>query len=295
MTVPARSLAASPIMFGVGCLAASMTLFGCVSVLQGAASTSSGNGGAGSAPYEHAPGSEDVLVSAELAGWYGPVEYALRNTASFLLLGDGTAIIPAPVPDPYPGPAINPLQSTTLTEQQIQELFAAANGAGLLGAEIDFGEPGISDQATTYVDITVDGRTVSQEAYALDIADDDSPNTLSEASRAARAALRDFISTAQEMVDSDSEPFRPDIILAHRLSSAADISEEPRVWPVVTVPPPIEATSSASSSCAAISGAEAVQLAAALVGANGFTPWVIGTDPPARMVFRSLLPGDPGC
>jgi len=72
-------------------------------------------------PSEHATGPEDVRVSVDLAGWYGPLEYALRNTASFLLLGDGTAIVPAAIDMSFPGPAILPLRSTALTEHQIQE------------------------------------------------------------------------------------------------------------------------------------------------------------------------------
>ena len=286
----------------VGCLVASLTLVGCSSVLQGAPGTSGGGagggGGRGAVPYEHATGSEDVLVSVDLAGWYGPLEYALRNTASFLLLGDGTAIVPAAIDLSYPGPAINPLQSSTLTEQQIQELFAAADAAGLLGAEIDFGEPGITDQATTYIDITVDGTTFSQAAYALDYIDDDYPN-LSEASRAGRAAARDFVALAQGMVGSDSEQYVPTAVLVHRLSPREqttidpDLEQQPRAWPITTVPPPIAATY--PTSCIAMTGPEATDLFAALADANELTPWLIGTEPPARMAFRALLPGDAGC
>lgn len=298
MTTRSSGSASGPCL--VGCLFASLTLLGCSSVLQGAPGTSgggTGGGGGGAVLYEHATGSEDVLVSVDLAGWYGPLEYALRNTASFLLLGDGTAIVPAAIDLSYPGPAINPLQSSTLTEQQIQELFAAAEAAGLLGAEIDFGEPGITDQATTYLDITVDGTTFSQAAYALDYIDDD-PN-LSEASRAARAAARDFVTLAQAMVGGDSEQYVPTAVLAHRVSSSAETSvvpeleQEARVWPIGTAPPPIAPTY--PSSCVAIAGAEAAQLVAALVAANELTPWLIGAEPPTRMAFRPLLPGDPGC
>ena len=284
----------------VGCLVASLTLVGCSSVLQGAPGTSGGGagGGGGAVPYEHATGSEDVLVSVDLAGWYGPLEYELRNTASFLLLGNGVAIVPGAIDLSYPGPAIIPLHAATVTEAQIQTLFAAAEAAGLLGAEIAYGDPGVTDQATTYVDITVDGRTYSQAAYAMDFEDPSSAN-MSEAARAARAALRDFISTAQALVPSDADQYLPEALLVHRLSPREqttidpDLEQQPRAWPITTVPPPIAATY--PTSCIALTGPEATDLFAALADANELTPWLIGTEPPARMAFRALLPGDAGC
>jgi len=298
MTLPCRVSLARSGLRGIGCLAASAALIGCGSVLQGTPSPPPGSGGPGAAPYEHATGPEDVLVSVDQAGWYGPLEYELRNTASFLLLGDGTAIVPGAQIEIYPAPAIHSLQSAQLTEQQIQELFAMAEDAGLLGAEIDFGEPGITDQATTYVDITVDGRTVSQAAYALDYTDDNSPN-MPEASRAARAALRDFIAAAYAMVGADTEVFQPEALLAHRLRVSDEIprdpefAQEPEIWPIATAPPPL--APGQASSCVEILGREATVLHSALVEANELTTWLIGAESATRMAFRPLLPGDSGC
>ncbi len=287
-------------LLGMGWVLAIVVLAGCGSILEGEPDTGDDNGapGSGSAPYEHPTGVRDVLVSVDLAGWYGPVEYALRNTASFLLLGDGTAITPAPYAEIYPGPAILPLQSTTLTEQQIQALFAAADAAGLLGESIDYGEPGITHQATTYVDITVDGRTVSHAAYALD-SEGETEFNLGAASRAARAALRDFLATAQGLAAGEGALYEPDAVLAYRLRADTEpapepeLEQEPRAWPIPTVPPPVE--EGTPNSCVAITGQEAADLLAVLQEANELTPWLIGTEPPARMAFRPLLPGDPGC
>jgi len=72
-----------------------------------------------------------------------------------------------------------------------------------------------------------------------------------------------------------------------------EFEQEPRVWPFGTVPPPIAATY--PTSCVVISGSEAVQVVSSLVEANEVTPGLIGTEPAARMTFRPLLPGDPGC
>lgn len=295
MIFSSRRNAARTTMLACGCLVASVVLTACSSVLEG--EPGGRNGGPSSGPYEHPTGAQEVLVSVDIAGGLVPLEYNLRNTAEFLLLGDGTVIFPAAVDESYPGPAILPLQSTTLTEQQIQALFAAADEAGLLGETIDYGEPGITDQATTYVDITVDGRTVSQSAYALD-SEGDTEINLSAASRAARAALRDFLVTHSQ--DSGNGPlYQPDKVLAYRLPTSREPpiepenEQEPRTWPIATVPSPV--AESSPHSCVAITGQQAADLLAALQEVNELTPWLIGTEPPAQLVFRPLLPGDPGC
>ena len=288
----------SPII-GLGCLIAGVTLTGCASILQGEPDPGGGGGGPSSAPYAHATGAADVLVSIDVAGGYTSLEFSLRDTADFLLLGNGTAIVPGAVIEIFPGPAIYPLQSATVPEGRIQELFAAAAAAGLLvDTEIDYGDPGVIDVPDTSVQLTVDGRTYSHSAYALGYEDDSSPS-LSEANRAARSALRGFIDTAQAMVGVDSEQYVPDAVAAFRVSTGEplplepELEQEPQPWPIATVPPPI--APSYPTSCVVITGAETVQLLAALEVSNELTPWLIGTEPPTRMAFRPLLPDDPGC
>lgn len=299
MTVPGRNATGtSTLALGVGCLLACVVLAGCANFLEGDPGTG-GSGGPDAGPYEHPTGAEDVVVSVQVAGGYVPVEYNLRNTAQFLLLGDGTVIVAGVVIEIYPGPAINPMQSTRVDEDQIQALLTAADDAGLLAAEIDYGQPAVTDQPDTVVTITADGRTVSQSAYGLGFDDESSPE-LSEASRAARLALRDFIDTAQALAGTDSQIFTPTGVVAYRLSEQAapppeepDLAQEPRPWPIATAPPPVAGTE--LTSCVVITGAESDALLAALQQANELTPWLIATDPPARMAFRPLLPGDPGC
>lgn len=281
----------------VGCIIVGLALAGCASVLQGEPDTGDGSGGPGSTPYEHAGGAEDVLVSIDSGIGYVPVQFFLRNTPEFLLLGDGTAIAAAPVAEIYPGPAILPLQSVTVTEDQIQELIRVADESGLLEERIEYGEPRLQDLPSTSVVFTVEGRTVAHSAYALGF-DDDVDADLTDSHRAARRVLRDFIDTAHSLVGSDSRAYRPTGVVAHRVSggeaSPADpaLEQEPVAWPIATVPP-IAATD--AGSCVAITGAEAAALLDVLERANELTPWLIGTEPATQMVFRPLLPGDPGC
>lgn len=279
---------------GGGLLIAVVVLTGCATGFRG----TTGTGGAGFTVYKHATGPEDVLISIDQAGGYVPIEYTLRNTAEFLLLGDATVIVQGATTQGYPGPAIYPLKSSTISEAQIQGLFAAADDAGLLGGEVDYGDPTVTDLPSTNVNITIDGRTYSQSVYGLG-AHDIPESDISDASRAARLALQEFIDTAQALVGAEGRAYQPGALLAYRVSQSAQTDVEPEfetqplVWPITTVPAPIAATY--PSSCTAITGPEAAELLAAAEGINALTPWLIGLEPPTRMVFRPLLPGDPGC
>ncbi len=298
MRLSGRGSADRTSLVACGCLVTSVVLVGCSSVFEG--ELSGGNGGPGGAvPYEHPTDPQGVIVSIDVAGGYVPLEVNLRNTAEFLLLGDGTVIAAGVTDMRYPGPAINPLQTTTITEDQIQELLAAAEAAGLLGGKVDYGDPAVTDLPETQVNIAVGGSTSSQSAYALAY-DDGTTLGLSDSEIAKRGALQGFIDTAQSLVGADSEQYAPTGVVAHRLSAQAapaveepDLQQEPRTWPIPTVPPPTPETE--LSSCVVITGQEATDLLAALREANELTPWLIGTEPPVRMAFRPLLPGDPGC
>jgi len=285
-----------PARFPLGAIIAAMLLSGCANVLQG-----DGAGGSppNPPPHDHMNGADEVLVSITSGGGFVPVEYNLRNLPQFLLLGDGTAIVSGITIAIYPGPAIAPLQSTRLNEGQIQVLLSGADAAGLLGDEIDFGEPGVTDMNTTTVRITVGGTTVVQSAYALGFDDKNSPE-LSQTQKDARLALQGFVDTAQGLVGSASKGYEPNAVVAYRLGAEAgqpvdepELEQPPMAWPLSTAPElPLDTE---IASCLAVTGADVPVLLEALSTANELTPWVIGTDPPSRMVFRPFLPGDLGC
>lgn len=302
MTFTVYKSTARPPLLSIGCLVAAALLAGCASVLDGEGSGGGATDEPGSAPYDHATGAEDVLVSIKSDGGLVPVEYNLRNTPEFLLLGDGTAIVGGVMIEIYPGPATNPLQSTTLTEDQIQDLFAEADQSGLLDNEIDYGQPAVTDVATTTVTITVGGRTITQSAYGLGFSEDPEPG-LSAENVAAREAMQGFIDAAHALVDGgESTAYVPTGVVAYRLSTDAvapvdepDLVQPPVTWPITTAPAVPDATTSGVGTCLVVTGPDSATLVDAITQANELTPWLIGTDPPARMAFRPLLPGDPGC
>lgn len=291
-------------MVVVGFLLAAGVLSGCASVLQGDSGTGDGGGGGGGTapgpgPYEHPTGAEEPVVSVSVSGGFLPVEVSLRTTAQVLLLGDGTVVAPGVTTDIYPGPALYPLQAATVTEEQIQELIRAADDAGLLDGEIDYGQPPIADAPDTTVELTVDGRTVTQTAYALGEQVETSPG-VSDEQRAARLALQGFIETAQGLAAEADESYVPGGVVAYWVNIESmtpvedpSLDQPAQTWPITTAPTP--PTGSELTSCVAVTGEEVGPLLEALVQANELTPWTIGSEPAARMVFRPLLPGDPGC
>lgn len=280
-------------------LTASLLLVGCASVFDSAPPDGSAVGGPGSSPYEHATGAQDVLVSISGADGAGPQEAVAVHTTDFLLLGDGTAIVPGVVDLIYPGPAIYPLQSTALGEEQIQEFLSAAEEAGLLGEMVDFGSPALTDVINTNVTINVHGQSYRQSAYALGAAEE---SALSDPQKQARAALTTFIETARGLVGADSEQYVPTAVIAFGLSpdfstpdDEAGLEQPPQLWPIASVPRMPVTSNSGQGTCVEVTGAEVPTLLAALANANALTPWVIEGQVPTPMDFRPLLPGDPGC
>lgn len=265
--------------------------------LVGCAERSSDAGGdvESSSQYDVATGAADILVSIDVSGGYQPSD--LRDTAEFLLLGDGTAISAGVVDTVFPGPAIRPLQSAVVPAVDIQQLFGRADDSGFLVDGIDFGEPTLQDLPYTTVSLTVSGRTVTHSVYALGF-NDDADADLDEDQRALRRDLLDFIAAAQANVAADSPRYVPTAVVAYVLDIETTLGgpengTEPVPWPISTLPPPIVA--GAPTSCVLITGGEVPVLLDALADATQVTFWQIRTGPPDQMIFRPQVPGDEGC
>lgn len=82
--------------------------------------------------------------------------------------GDGRVIVTGPTTLEFPGPALPSLQEFRLTREGLGRLVDDVRDLGLLDdPPPDYGEPGVTDQATTTVTVLVDGRTRRVEVYAL--------------------------------------------------------------------------------------------------------------------------------
>ncbi len=82
--------------------------------------------------------------------------------------GDGRVIILGPTTLEFPGPALPNVQEFRLTREGLTRVVDEARDAGLLDdPPPDYGDPGVTDQATTTVTVRADGVTRRVDVYAL--------------------------------------------------------------------------------------------------------------------------------
>jgi hypothetical protein len=247
-----------------------------------------------------------LVAQVSIGGGYVTAEHALSTVPRLTVLADGTVITAGVVPAMYPGPAIMPLRETKVAPADVRSLIDQARDAGLLERPIDFGQPPIADAPTTVVTIVADGVTHQHRAEALSESATTGPTgtgisgtgSLSDAAVAHRRALQSFIDAADGLTGaagSDGEWLPSTIAVTVTGPYQSDPSGPvvaPVDWPLSWKP--ALPTTSGEMPCTLVRGADAAVLLDALHGANQRTPWII--DGAARgVVFRAVVPGDPGC
>lgn len=127
----------------------------------------SGDSGAGTQPEIDHPAdpAERVLSVLSTGGFTWPGDN-LSDVPTFVLYGDGRLLTPVyrEPSDPESPPSIEARQ---ISPEGIQAILRSAQDAGLFGPAVDYGTPGITDVATTYIDIRAGGRSHKKSAYAL--------------------------------------------------------------------------------------------------------------------------------
>jgi hypothetical protein len=257
--------------------------------------TTTSTGGADGAPIPRPTGGDEVVVQVVVGGGFVPVEQSLVTIPVATLLGDGTLVTPGPITLMYPGPAIAPLQATTLDAATVDALLERADELGLLDGPLDFGLGNVADAPTTTVTFVVDGRTVTHDAYALGMEEME----VGAAQQANREVLQQFLDAIVSAGVGD-RPYEPQAIAVTTLPMPVDagdgLAQAPVAWPLATVPgAPLEGDEGVGSwPCLLVEGADAATLTTALASANAATPWTVG-DVELGLVFRPVLPGQPGC
>jgi len=240
-------------------------------------------------------GADQVVIRVNSCCGLVPFGVGLRYVPRLSVFGDGTTVVPAAQGPDGQVPAVTPLRRGHLSRAQILDLLSAADEAGLLGDEIDFGSPAVTDVPSTTVTLVVDGHTYRQSAYALH---EDFEDHLPAPAREARDRLRDFLTEAERVVGRPDEAFRPERVTVFAIvpgRDGGDLSgpihawplEDPAVWP--------EGERARSYRCRTFEGSDAdAVLAFANPTAEG-TLWQVGEDR-YRLVFRPLLPDETdGC
>jgi hypothetical protein len=262
--------------------------------------------GGGRGAIEHPQGADELVLRVATGGGLVPPEYVLRELPGFSLYGDGRLVVRGPEVLIYPAPALPNVIQRQVSEDGVQALLAAADGAGLLGPSRHYDFPGIADAGTTTFTVVADGERHVVSAYALGLEAPGQPG-ISEEENEARAALLEFstkLSDLQAWLPERSlgpeEPYAFDelrvYVRPYTASPEPELVQVEKPWPLAqpltTFGQPVEILPDAR--CGVVAGEELATLLPAAREANELTPW---TSEGARylLLFRPLLPDEHGC
>lgn len=241
-----------------------------------------------------------ILQLSEEGGFVAP-GYQLTRLPQLALYGDGRVIVAGQLDSIYPRPLLPNLRQLHVTPAEIQTILAAADAAGLLGPDANYGAAGVADASDSVFRTTVAGVTHVVSAYALGMTD--LGQTADGA--AARSKLQSF---EEEMLAlsaflgrpvSEAEAYQPKAmrIFAAPTPTPNSASPTPQVvaWPLAADPASAgETTSLTGVRCVVVSGAELTTFLAVAGTANTLTVW---TAPSGRysVSVRPLYPEESRC
>lgn len=274
-------------------------------------------GGSGSPPppsiepgaISYPTGAGDLVVRLRYVGGFAPPSAHMLDLPAVSVYGDGTVIVPGPVPAIYPGPALPNLQRATITPAGMQLLLEAARDAGLLGPDAHYDMGGIMDASSSEFTVNADGAIHTISAYALFESGGREPENpgAEPAVIEARAKLLVFQNQLGQLEAllgpevGDATPYVP-TALQLLVSDGAPVDEqalgqEPIEWPLetplATFGEPMAALIMGER-CGVVTGSDVDALLPSFQAANTLTPW---TDDGAAfgIAVRPLLPGEAGC
>lgn len=218
------------------------------------------------------------------------VEAAYAQLPVFVVSGDGTLVRPGPQIEIYPQPLLPALETSRLTEEQIQSLLALADEHGLLAPPPDYDAvtPPVADAGSTIVTLGARGETFVHRAFALGM--EEQPDE-------ARSRLAAFVEAAAALVGEAAAAGGEVYTAAEyavgwmEVDLASFESEiEPRVvpWP--------EALGAMGEDCVVVDGAAVTEALATADQLTFFTrPGATDPDSAVRIMLRPLLPGSDAC
>ncbi len=269
-------------------------------ILLAAAAPAAGAAPAGDehASIAHPTAADRVVVQVVTGGGFVTPQTNLRTMPSFTLYGDGTVIVPGPVIQIYPGPAIYPLVRSKLSERQVQAVLKRARGAGLLApGAIAYGMPGVSDMPTTTLVVNAAGRHVRRQAYALGMTAPGGRVTAAQAK--ARRALAGFIAKLPHALAGVHYTPHAIAVYVQPASGQAQPGARKVVWPLKSdlASAGTHSSTGLNYRCITVRGADVTTLLAALRKANELSRWIprAGSQDSYSLVARPLLPDERRC
>jgi hypothetical protein len=250
-------------------------------------------------PIAHTRAAHAVVLRVSTGGGFVPVQSMLGHLPEFSLYGDTSAIVPGPVTQQYPGPAVTPLRRIVLREAGVQGLLRVARTAGLLArGPIDYGDMGsvgVSDAPTTTLVLNANGARITRQAYALAIGTGGS--RLSPAQQRARRELARFVSALPKGLRSTAYVPRALAVYATAATAPAPAGSSTVTWPLARDLARAGSTATgAGFRCMLVRGSAARTLLATLRHANAASRWKArGTPGTYTLVVRPLLPDERSC
>jgi hypothetical protein len=239
----------------------------------------------------HGAGLPDgVAIRISVGGGYSPqgLDFAAVPT---VVLRDGTVLTGGATTMQFPGPALNPVSTGRLGASAVRELLAAAKAAHLDQAR-DYGTPGVTDMASTTIEVELDGRAYVASVYALGF-DADEGSGVTDEQRRARDEASGFVQqVATAASDAATDTYVPTTyqVQAFEAGEGAMAEGEPQPneldWPLAQ---PLVA-----GRCSEVAGADAEALARALDQATSITRWHSGGQV-FTLAVKTVLPGTGPC
>jgi hypothetical protein len=259
-----------------------------------------GTAGAAAPSASPTPDPDTVVIRVDADGGFVPPGVLLGRLPVVVVYADGRVVTPGPMIAIWPAPLVPGLQVRTLTPEALARLVDLAGAKGLTSdAHYDFMT--ISDATTTVLTVTVDGKTSTVSAYALNEATGDVADGMSAAERQGRANLSAFIDALMTVPEGDwaddGAILEPTTIRVHATPYVPDPAAD---WQAVEWPLDDLATAGTEPEngmgyrCQIIEGDDLAEVMPLLQGANEQTPFRSG-GADYTLIVRPLLPGESGC
>lgn len=234
-----------------------------------------------------------TMIQVSVGGGFSPVGTDFMSVPT-IVLGDGTVFQGGAITEQFPGPAILPVVTGTMSEANLEHLLRVAKDAGLDDDSADYGTPGITDVGTTTITVLLDGEEHTTTVYALGY-EPEGDAGISDAQRDARSRVAGFVSEVADQAGAVADEILEPTAYQVQASStepASSFTEEPRpnevTWPFPDL-------ALAQGTCLDLRDAQAATFAEALQQATGITVWTDTAGASWHLAVRATLPGDEPC
>ena len=253
------------------------------------------------------PNPDRVVFRVDWDGGFVAPGTVLGRLPQVVVYADGRVVMPGAQIEIYPGPLMPALQVRTLTPDALARLVQLARDKGLLrDAHYDFA--GIADATTTVLAVDIDGRRSTVSAYALMEAGADGSDwadAMDDATKAGRAALREFIDALTGVPESGyTGPwagYTPTALRIHASPAGPRPDDvvpagDPVAWPLADLGAAGTPVGDGllGFRCQVVSGDDLATVRPVLDDANQLTLFRSGGGE-WSLIVRPLLPGETGC